>query len=313
MVNTRGTAGNMSGESAATGFGSASSTEYGTATDAAGMGTAAGSGGGTGTGGSGGGQEQQAVGEIKEQASRLMESAREQINTRLSAQKETVAGGADTVALVLQRVADQFEQEDQVQLGGYVSSAADQVEQLADTLRTQDVSQLVDTVGNYARRQPAAFLAAAFALGFAGARFFRSSTPPRRDHASSSSVSGVGGTGTGAWTGQSAGGSYGAGGYGSTGYGTGSYGTGSGAAVGAAGGYGYESTSPTSGTGLTGDVAGHGAPGGSGFGGGRTIDGGAEMVDTDAAVSLDDLGSETNLRSGGASGTGGRGAGTGGS
>ncbi len=198
-------------------------------------------------------QGKEAAGQIQEQAGRLVDLAREQVSTRLVAQKDRAAGGADSLALVLQQVAQQFRQQDQGTVAQYVDSAAGQVEQLADTLREQDIDQLVTTVGRYARRQPAPFLAATFALGFLGTRFFKSSQP----HQETGSQGLYGYPSSAAWadrfeTGSSATGGYGSTGYGSTGYGSGGYA--SGTASGSVGGdldYGSSSL-PTSGAGLTG-------------------------------------------------------------
>jgi hypothetical protein len=60
-------------------------------------------------------------------------------------------------------------------MAGYIDSAASQVDRLADVLKQQDLGQIIDSTGRFARRQPAVFLAAAIAVGFVGARFLRSS------------------------------------------------------------------------------------------------------------------------------------------
>jgi len=198
-------------------------------------------------------QGKEAAGQIQEQAGRLVDLAREQVSTRLVSQKERAAGGVDTVALVLQQVAQQFRQQDQGTVAQYVDSAANQVGELASTLREQDIDQLVRTVGQYARRQPAPFLAATFALGFLGTRFFKSSSQPEQGsqglHGYPSSA---------AWADRFESGSTATGGYGSGGYGTGGYASGGSygagfASTGTEGDLGYGSSSlPTSGTDMAG-------------------------------------------------------------
>ena len=49
-------------------------------------------------------------------------------------------------------------------------------------LREQDLEQLMNTTAQFARRQPALFLGAAFALGFAATRFIKSSAPSSSGH-----------------------------------------------------------------------------------------------------------------------------------
>ena len=230
-----------------------------------------------------GGADQPAVEQIQGQAVRLVELGREQLNARLGAQKEAAAGTVATLATALREAGRQVREQDQGQVAQYVDAAAGQVERLAEALRTQDVDQLVATVGDYARRQPAPFLAAAFALGFAGMRFFRSSTPPRRDRA----IVPYGAAGTGDWTDR-----YATGGYG-TGYGYGSAG-GFGSGYGAVGAeeVGYEATTPTAGAGLA---------GGLGLG---SLDAEIEAVEVDVEA--------FDADTGGAPASGGRGAGVGG-
>ncbi|HYO30030.1 MAG TPA: hypothetical protein VER37_05555 [Thermomicrobiales bacterium] len=251
-------------------------------------------------------QGKEAAGQIQEQAGRLVDLARDQVSTRLVAQKDRAAGGADSLALVLQQVAQQFRQQDQGTVAQYVDSAAGQVEQLADTLREQDIDQLVTTVGRYARRQPAPFLAATFALGFLGTRFFKSSQP----HQETGSQGLYGYPSSAAWadrfeTGSSATGGYGSTGYGSTGYGSGGYASGT-ASSSVGGGLDYGSSSlPTSGAGLTGtdltelevtetDLSGTGMGGTGLTGSSATGMGGTGLTGSSATGSGADLTSSTN-------------------
>lgn len=124
-----------------------------------------------------GDQVQEAAGQVQEQAIHLMDMARGQVTSQLAAQKDAAAGGLGTLAEILRSTSGQIREQDQASVATYVDSAADRVEHLAETLRTQDVDQLIATTSQFARREPALFLASAFALGFAGIRFFRSSSP----------------------------------------------------------------------------------------------------------------------------------------
>lgn len=60
----------------------------------------------------------------------------------------------------------------------YVERAANRVEQLADYVQNTSPGEMTDRVEQFARREPALFLGGAFAVGFLGARFLKSS---RRD------------------------------------------------------------------------------------------------------------------------------------
>jgi hypothetical protein len=69
----------------------------------------------------------------------------------------------------------QVSQQNEPGMAQYIDLAADQVEAVATALREQELSQLLETADRVARRQPALFLAAAFAVGFAATRFLTSS------------------------------------------------------------------------------------------------------------------------------------------
>jgi hypothetical protein len=76
--------------------------------------------------------------------------------------------------------------QDEGPIADYIDTAASQVEQFATMLRDQDFEQLMTTTAQFARRQPALFLGAAFALGFAATRFIKSSSPSSGGRMSSS-------------------------------------------------------------------------------------------------------------------------------
>ena len=57
------------------------------------------------------------------------------------------------------------------QAAQYIRLAADQIGTVSDAFRRRDLNQLVADVQGFARRQPTAFLGAAFLAGFAAVRF----------------------------------------------------------------------------------------------------------------------------------------------
>jgi hypothetical protein len=59
----------------------------------------------------------------------------------------------------------------------YTETAADQVEKVSSFLRDKDMNQLMTEVEDFAHREPALFIAGAFLLGLAGARFLRVPSP----------------------------------------------------------------------------------------------------------------------------------------
>jgi len=79
------------------------------------------------------------------------------------------------VALLLRQAGEHADLQDKAGLAGYVDKASGKVSQWSESLRERDASQLMDDTMVYARRQPMVFLGGALVIGFAGARFLRSS------------------------------------------------------------------------------------------------------------------------------------------
>lgn len=121
-------------------------------------------------------QSQDVVGQAQEQAQNLVNTAREQATSQLTTQKERAADSLTTIVTALQAASQEVRNQDGGPMADYIDTAASQVDQIATALRDQDISQLLKTTEQFARRQPALFLAAAFALGFAGTRFLKSSS-----------------------------------------------------------------------------------------------------------------------------------------
>src|SRR5688500_12043444 len=138
------------------------------------------SGGGT-SGNSIAGQGTEMIGQAQDQAMKLVGTAREQatsqITSQFSAQQQRLAGTLNTVATALHDASREMRNQDETAIAEYVDTAANQVELFATMLREQDLEQLMNTTAQFARRQPALFLGAAFALGFAATRFIKSSAP----------------------------------------------------------------------------------------------------------------------------------------
>ena len=178
------------------------------------------------TGSSGGGMASQAT----EALGQATDQAKSTATSKVSEQKDKAAEGLGSVAQAFTQVGDQLRSENPT-IAGFADTAADRLQQFAGTLSTKDVTELMDDVEQFARRQPAMFLGAAFALGVVGARFFKSSTPSSSRSYQSSYNRSAGynysryDTGSyGGYTGSSDYGQQGRVGYGTPGYGS-SYGT----------------------------------------------------------------------------------------
>ncbi len=193
-------------------------------------------------------QAKQVASEVADQAKQTVvqvtDQARERVSTQVAFQKDRAAESLGTVAQALRKTGDQLrDQQQDSPVHGYITQAADRVEQLSGYLHNRDVGQLVGDVEQFARRQPTLFVGGAIALGVLAARFLKSSGQATRSSGggqysrsygtSGSSYTYTGGPSYGASDaqyGQSSGTtSYGSGGsnLGGTTGGTTSYGTGS--------------------------------------------------------------------------------------
>lgn len=132
-------------------------------------------------GGESGGQGTQNASGVVDQAKQTISDvagrAGEEVSTRLESGKGRAAEGIGSLAQALRQTSQQLRDQNQTGVTQYLDMAADQVEQFSGYLQSRDVGQIVDQVGDIARRQPALFLGAAFALGVLGARFLKSSSP----------------------------------------------------------------------------------------------------------------------------------------
>ena len=117
-------------------------------------------------------QARDVAGEAKERASSLIGAAGEKASAVAEAQKESVAGYLDDVAKAVHRSGEQLEGH-QDWVAHMVERGADELASLAATLRTNDLQSLLGELGSLARRQPALFVGASMAAGFALTRVGR--------------------------------------------------------------------------------------------------------------------------------------------
>jgi len=106
---------------------------------------------------------------IKDSASTLTDRAKEMVSESASEGAQKVADKAANVASALRRAADDVEGE-QAWLGTALRKSADGVERATRSLDGGDLNAALADVNGFARRQPALFLGASLALGFALAR-----------------------------------------------------------------------------------------------------------------------------------------------
>lgn len=109
----------------------------------------------------------------KTAASQVGHRAVDTIENRIEDRKSQAAERLHDVASSLRSASDRVPPDDG--FGRYIERAASQVDNLANFLDDHEVEEFVDDVERFARQQPAVFIGGAFALGFLGARFLKSS------------------------------------------------------------------------------------------------------------------------------------------
>jgi len=129
--------------------------------------------------------------QVKEQASNLTENAKDAVSGAgdklRSAAEDQKNAGADLVtgiAASVRRAAGEFDSQIP-QAGEYIRRAADQIDNTSNAIRQRNLSELLDGVQDFARRQPTAFLGATVLAGFVAMRFLKSSRSPAGDRAAS--------------------------------------------------------------------------------------------------------------------------------
>jgi ElaB/YqjD/DUF883 family membrane-anchored ribosome-binding protein len=121
-----------------------------------------------------------AVEQVKSEAGRLTQAARSRTLSYVEERKMRLADNINGMADAARNAAQQFDDHGNAAMAEYIQRAAAGLEHFSDTMRSRDVSALVDDVEGFARRQPAVFIGASVALGFLLTRFLKSSSE-RRD------------------------------------------------------------------------------------------------------------------------------------
>lgn len=106
----------------------------------------------------------------------MASKAGEKIMDTAERQKGIGADYVDGIAEAVRRAAGEFESQ-VPQAAHYIRYAADQMKTMSDSFRRRDMSQMIEDVQSFARRQPTAFLGLSFLAGFAAIRFLRSGAP----------------------------------------------------------------------------------------------------------------------------------------
>jgi hypothetical protein len=113
----------------------------------------------------------------KQSGNGIVGRIRDTAAAQLNSQKEKATQGLGTVASAVRESTQNLRSQQHDVAARYVEQAADQIERFSSRLREKDVMELLSDAQQLARRRPALFVGAAFALGLIGARFLKSSAP----------------------------------------------------------------------------------------------------------------------------------------
>lgn len=106
-------------------------------------------------------------------ASNVASQAKEQVNAQFDTRKDKAVETIGNVATAIRETSDKLKGVGP--LGDVAGRAADGIESVAEFFEGKQIGDLVRDVEKFARREPALFVGAAFALGLIGGRFLKSS------------------------------------------------------------------------------------------------------------------------------------------
>jgi hypothetical protein len=125
--------------------------------------------------------------EAKEQVAGLAARAKQEVGAATekarsiaAEQKDMLAAQVGGVAEAMERAASDLEMNNGAS-AHYARLIADNAEKLSDTIRNNNVDQLLGIAQDFGRRQPALFVGAAALLGFAASRFVLASAKRREE------------------------------------------------------------------------------------------------------------------------------------
>jgi glucan phosphorylase len=121
-------------------------------------------------------QAGQLVDQVQQQAGTVAQQVQGQARSQLAAQKDNVASSLGGLAQAARQIGDQMRQSGQAPLAQYADNTANQIQQSANYLHNRTIDQLIGDIEDFARRQPAVFIAGGLVLGMLAARFIKSSS-----------------------------------------------------------------------------------------------------------------------------------------
>ena len=155
-------------------------------------------------GGTGAGHDQPLSEKVSDTANGILDKAKEtasgtydavatQATSKIEEHKGELSSGLRTLAETFRKTGTDLKQTPQSTpltdvTARYTGTAANQIEKVASYFERKDLKAMMRDTEAFARRNPAIFLGAAFALGMVAARFLKSSAPDDRSSTGSGSM-----------------------------------------------------------------------------------------------------------------------------
>ena len=122
------------------------------------------------------------VDKAKETASGTYDAVASQATTKIEAQKGELSSGLKTLADTFRKTGDDLKATPRSTsltdlTARYTGTAAKQIDKVADYFERKNLRAMMHDTEDFARRNPAIFLGAAFGIGLLAARFLKSSPP----------------------------------------------------------------------------------------------------------------------------------------
>ena len=114
-----------------------------------------------------------AADELRSDAQQLGSSAANRLHSEVDARKGQAADQAKSVSSAMQKAAGELDQSSPEWIKSAFRQGAAQIQRFADTIEHKDSRQLIGEARQFARDNPATFLAACAAAGFAAARVLK--------------------------------------------------------------------------------------------------------------------------------------------
>lgn len=114
--------------------------------------------------------------QAKEEGSRLLGTAGERVKDMAGEGKSGAADKLKDVAGFVRDAARQMDEKNLGSLSGYVHNAAERIETVSDSIRDQDIGELISQAQDFGRRNPTIFFAGAVVAGLLLSRFLKASS-----------------------------------------------------------------------------------------------------------------------------------------